>query len=197
MISMEDLLKWTQEDVRSFKGMRRSDDQIVGDEIFIRDPITGETVRRKVTEAQAMEMNRECLDSEWLEDWILNLDLGTYGDKIRPVLLKLLRVTQVVGNVILNIGRVILGWVLKLLDFARKTFPNTVTGLVVGFVVGLALSTIPVVGWLLSGIIVPLTTATGGLLGLVADTKKLISNAGFEVDLRQMFAGFTKSFAMA
>lgn len=197
MISMEDLLKWTQEDVRSFKGMRRSDDQIVGDEIFMRDPITGETVRRKVTEAQAMEMNRECLDSEWLEDWILNLDLGTYGDKIRPVLLKLLRVTQVVGNVILNIGRVILGWVLKLLDFARKTFPNTVTGLVVGFVVGLALSTIPVVGWLLSGIIVPLTTATGGLLGLVADTKKLISNAGFEVDLRQMFAGFTQSFAMA
>ena len=197
MISMEDLLKWTQEDVSSFKGMRRSDDQIVGDEIFIRDPITGETVRRKVTEAQAMEMNRECLDSEWLEDWILNLDLGTYGDKIRPVLLKLLRVTQVVGNVILNIGRVILGWVLKLLDFARKTFPNTVTGLVVGFVVGLALSTIPVVGWLLSGIIVPLTTATGGLLGLVADTKKLISNAGFEVDLRQRFSGFTKSFAMA
>ena len=197
MISMEDLLKWTQEDVRSFKGMRRSDDQIVGDEIFIRDPITGETVRRKVTEAHAMEMNRECLDSEWLEDWILNLDLGTYGDKIRPVLLKLLRVTQVVGNVILNIGRVILGWVLKLLDFARKTFPNTVTGLVVGFVVGLALSTIPVVGWLLSGIIVPLTTATGGLLGLVADTKKLISNAGFEIDLRQRFAGFTKSFAMA
>lgn len=113
------------------------------------------------------------------------------------MLLKLLRVTQVVGNVILNIGRVILGWVLKLLDFARKTFPNTVTGLVVGFVVGLALSTIPVVGWLLSGIIVPLTTATGGLLGLVADTKKLISNAGFEVDLRQMFAGFTQSFAMA
>ena len=197
MISMEDLLKWTQEDVSSFKGMRRSDDQIVGDEIFIRDPITGETVRRKVTEAQAMEMNRECLDSEWLEDWILNLDLGTYGDKIRPVLLKLLRVTQVVGNVILNIGRVILGWVIKLLDFARKTFPNTVTGLVVGFVVGLALSTIPVVGWLLSGIIVPLTTATGGLLGLVADTKKLISNAGFEVDLRQRFSGFTKSFAMA
>lgn len=197
MISMEDLLKWTQEDVRSFKGMRRSDDQIVGDEIFMRDPITGETVRRKVTEAQAMEMNRDCPDSEWLEDWILNLDLGTYGDKIRPVLLKLLRVTQVVGNVILNIGRVILGWVLKLLDFARKTFPNTVTGLVVGFVVGLALSTIPVVGWLLSGIIVPLTTATGGLLGLVADTKKLISNAGFEVDLRQMFAGFTQSFAMA
>ena len=26
--------------------------------------------------------------------------------------------------------------------------------------------------------------ATGGLLGLVADTKKLISNAGFEIDLR-------------
>ena len=39
--------------------------------------------------------------------------------------------------------------------------------------------------------------ATAGLLGLVADTKKLISNAGFEVDLRQRFAGFTKSFAMA
>ena len=80
-----------------------------------------------------MEMNRDCPDSEWLEDWILNLDLGTYGDKIRPVLLKLLRVTQVVGNVLLNIGRVILGWVLKLLDFARKTFSNTVTGLVVGW----------------------------------------------------------------
>ena len=72
-----------------------------------------------------------------------------------------------------------------------------VLAILVGFVVGLALSTIPVVGWLLSGIIVPLTTATGGLLGLVADTKKLISNAGFEVDLRQKFAGFTKSFAMA
>ena len=150
MISMEDLLKWSQEDVSRFKGMCKSDHQIVGDEILIKDPITGETIRRRVTEAQAMEMNRDCPDSEWLEDWILNLDLGTYGDKIRPVLLKLLRVTQVVGNVILNIGRVILGWVLKLLDFARKTFPNTVTGLVVGFVVGLALSTIPVVGWLLS-----------------------------------------------
>ena len=72
-----------------------------------------------------------------------------------------------------------------------------VAGFTVGFVVGLALSTIPVVGWLLSGIIVPLTTATGCLLGLVADTKKLISNAGFEIDLRQRVAGCTQSFAMA
>ena len=57
MVSMEDLLKWSQEDVSRFKGMRKSDHQIVGDEIFIRDPITGETIRRRVTEAQAMERN--------------------------------------------------------------------------------------------------------------------------------------------
>ena len=57
MISMEDLLQWSQEDVSRFKGMRKSDDQIVGDEIFIKDPITGETIRRRVTEAQAMERN--------------------------------------------------------------------------------------------------------------------------------------------
>ena len=57
MVSMEDLLKWSQEDVSRFKGMRKSDHQIVGDEILMRDPITGETIRRRVTEAQAMERN--------------------------------------------------------------------------------------------------------------------------------------------
>ena len=57
MVSMEDLLKWSQEDVSRFKGMRKSDHQIVGDEILIKDPITGETIRRRVTEAQAMERN--------------------------------------------------------------------------------------------------------------------------------------------
>ena len=57
MVSMEDLLQWSQEDVSRFKGMRKSDHQIVGDDIFIRDPITGETIRRRLTEAQAMERN--------------------------------------------------------------------------------------------------------------------------------------------
>ena len=56
MVSMEDLLKWSQEDVSRFKGMRKSDHQIVGDEILMRDHITGETIRRRVTEAQAMDI---------------------------------------------------------------------------------------------------------------------------------------------
>ena len=55
MVSMEDLLKWSQEDVSRFKGMRKSDDQIVGDEILIKDPITGETIRRRVTEAHVLD----------------------------------------------------------------------------------------------------------------------------------------------
>ena len=42
MISMEDLLKWSQEDVSRFKGMCKSDHQIVGDEILIKDPISEE-----------------------------------------------------------------------------------------------------------------------------------------------------------
>ena len=55
MISMEDLLQWSQEDVSRFKGMRKSDHQIVGDEILIKDPITGETIRRRVTEAHVLD----------------------------------------------------------------------------------------------------------------------------------------------
>ena len=42
-------------------------------------------------------------------------------------------------------------------------------GLVLGFILGLILSSIPVVGWILQGFIVPLLTIVGGVLGLKRD----------------------------
>ena len=50
-----------------------------------------------------------------------------------------------------------------------KKYPNTAMGLVIGATIGLLLSSIPIFGWILSSIILPLCVALGLAFGFWED----------------------------
>lgn len=183
----------TEEDVRKFQTCCK-DDSIVSDELTFKNPFTGEVKTVTITEEQAKSMNADLEDTEEYEDWIDNQDFGIHGDKIKPILKKLLGVTQTVGKTILRIGKFLVDFIMKFLKLILKEFPNAVFGILAGFVLGLLISWIPFVGWILGGLAIPLCTSVGGIIGFATDMKKKINNPELVDKIENGFKSFIASF---
>lgn len=183
----------TEEDVRKFQSCYK-DDAIISDELTFKNPFTGEVKTVTITEEQAKTMNADLDDTEEYEDWIDNQDFGVYGDKIKPILKKLLGVTQTVGKTILRIGKFLVDFIMKFLKLILKEFPNAVFGILAGFVLGLLISWIPFVGWILGGLAIPLCISVGGILGFAADMKNKINNPELVDKIENGFKSFIASF---
>ena len=141
-----------------------------------KDSISGETYSIKITEEQAKQMNAELEDTEEYEKWIRNQDFGANGDTIKEILIKILSVTQSVGDTILRIGKILVDWFIKFIQKVLKEFPNTIFGVLAGLILGLLISNIPLIGWIVGGFIVTLCASVGGIMGFVADMKKKIND---------------------
>ena len=183
----------TEEDVRKFQSCYK-DDSVVSDELTFKNPFTGEVKTVTITEEQAKTMNAELDDTEEYEDWIDNQDFGVHGDKIKPILKKLLGVTQTVGKTILRIGKILVDFFMKFLKLILKEFPNAVFGILAGFVLGLLISWIPLVGWILGGLAIPLCASVGGVLGFAVDMKNKINNPELVDKIENGFKSFIANF---
>lgn len=183
----------TEEDVRKFQSYYK-DDSIISDELTFKNPFTGEVKTVTITEDQAKTMNADLEDTEEYEDWIDNQDFGVHGDKIKPILKKLLGVTQTVGKTILRIGKVFVDFIMKFLKLILKEFPNAVFGVLAGFVLGLLISWIPFVGWILGNLAISLCISVGGILGFAVDMKNKINNPELVDKIENGLKSFIASF---
>ena len=86
------------------------------------------------------------------------------------------------GKVLIWIGRKIL----EVSLFLARNFPNATFGLVFGAVIGILISSIPIIGWLLGGI-APLLAILGLSLGAVEDLKPVLAN---DPRVRKVFSQF-------
>lgn len=95
---------------------------------------------------------------------------------LKTILQKMSKFTKKIGDKVIQIGKIVLNIIINILKDIKQKFPNMIIGAVIGLILGLIISTIPVLGWLLGGIIVPLCTVAGGVLGFLADMKKKVNN---------------------
>lgn len=185
----------SDEMIEKFSSICKDNYSIVSDTITVKDPITGEIQSITITSEQAKQMNSELEDTTVYERWINNQDFGKNGDKIKKVLIKMLSITQKVGDIILNIGKVVVDFFIKLIKKLLQEFPNTVLGMIGGLLLGLLVSCIPVLGWILDALVIPLFVSIGGILGFITDMKNKINDPALVDNILNSVSSFTKSVA--
>jgi len=129
------------------------------------------------------QINEEILTKDKIKKYIDNMDISP---EVKVFLNSVVNVTFKIGEMVYNIGKKIV----EILIYLAKEFPNMSMGLIIGFVIGTLISSIPLIGWLLSPIIFPAALFTGGVAGLYYDisdkaTKQTINNY-----LDEMFSAF-------
>lgn len=185
----------SDEMIEKFSSICKDNYSIISDTITVKDPITGEIQSITITSEQAKQMNSELEDTTVYERWINNQDFGKNGDKIKKVLIKMLSITQKVGDTILNIGKVVVDFFIKLIKKLLQEFPNTVLGMIGGLLLGLLVSCIPVLGWILDALVIPLFVSIGGILGFITDMKNKINDPALVDNILNSVSSFTKSVA--
>ena len=83
---------------------------------------------------------------------------------------------------------------MKFLKLILKEFPNAVFGILAGFVLGLLISWIPLVGWILGGLAIPLCASVGGVSGFAVDMKNKINNPELVDKIENGFKSFIANF---
>lgn len=185
----------SDEMIEKFSSICKDNYSIISDTITVKDPITGEIQSITITSEQAKQMNSELEDTTAYERWINNQDFGKNGDKIKKVLIKMLSITQKVGDTILNIGKVVVDFFIKLIKELLQKFPNTVLGMIGGLLLGLLVSCIPVLGWILDALVIPLFVSIGGILGFITDMKNKVNDPALVDNILNSVSSFTKSVA--
>lgn len=185
----------SDEMIEKFSSICKDNYSIISDTITVKDPITGEIQSITITSEQAKQMNSELEDTTVYERWINNQDFGKNGDKIKKVLIKMLSITQKVGDTILNIGKVVVDFFIKLIKKLLQEFPNTVLGMIGGLLLGLLVSCIPILGWILDALVIPLFVSIGGILGFITDMKNKINDPALVDNILNSVSSFTKSVA--
>lgn len=133
--------------------------------LTVENPKTKEimVVETDITEAVIVQDLQEILiDEATLTRSINNLAVPA---EVKLLLAEIKAFSITVGNTVVNIGRKIL----EVLIYIIKENPKAAMGLLIGGLIGLILSSIPVIGWALGWLIQPLCLALGLGVGYVQD----------------------------
>lgn len=105
---------------------------------------------------------------------------------------KLCQFTKVVGGKIIQLGKIVLEWMLNVaLEMVAHTLISALFGAVVGFLLGSVINCIPFIGVYLSVVIVPLCAKLGGLLGFIMYCEKQISDVNLVEKIKEKISIFT------
>jgi len=184
-IDIKSMYNFTEDEVKYYGDICK-DENINSDKIILKD-LSGNIKEISITETEAKQLNSEVEDNETYLKWIRNQDFGEHGDTIKKVLTKLLSITQTIGNTILRIGKVLVDLFIKFINFMKENFKNTAFGIIAGFILGLLLCNLPIIGWLLGGLIMPLCVVGGGILGFKADLKKKFDDPKVSENIEVVF----------
>lgn len=132
---------------------------------------------------ELQELYKTSAPEKTLLSAIQNLDLPA---EAKALLLKIKDFTIQVGGVALEIGKKIL----ELIIYFIKKYPSTTVGLIVGSVLGMLLSSIPVIGWALGWLLMPLCTALGLALGFWKDIKDVDMKSAMNDVIGEYFSAF-------
>ena len=133
--------------------------------VQIQDPKTGEWKSVDISDEQMVSLNQindTVIEDNQINSYIDNLKIAP---EIKAVLDSILNYSMKVGNLILNIGRKIV----EVIIYFVQNFPNMIIGTIIAFTIGIIISSIPILGWALGWLILPLSTALGMGMGLKVD----------------------------
>lgn len=98
-------------------------------------------------------------------------------------LLSIAEVSLKVGNNLLSIGRK----TVELIIHFCKSYPNTAVGLIIGSTAGLIVSSIPVIGWLIGWLVIPLLALLGLGVGVWMDIQEKSLKTNIKNEAMELF----------
>ena len=151
-------------------------------------PVTNENIEIEVDSMnidELQELYKPKTSEKTLLSSIQNLSLPA---EAKALLLKIKDFSIQVGEVALEIGKKIL----ELIIYFVKKYPSTTIGLLVGSFLGMLLSSIPILGWALGWLLMPLCTALGLALGFWKDFSEKELKVTIDGAIEEFFASFKK-----
>ncbi|MCY4541688.1 MAG: hypothetical protein OXB95_04720 [Rhodobacteraceae bacterium] len=115
------------------------------------------------------------------EELLQQIDQLQLSADAKRMLYTVARTTIWAGKVVIRIGRKILETVMWLV----RSFTNAPAGLIVGSVLGILVSSIPILGFTLGPFMTPLLVALGLAIGAVQDIKDKPLKAGIDSQVKQ------------
>ena len=150
------------------RALSAAEEQLASGKLLFVNPETQRKSYVQFTEAKAKEINAACEDDDYYINLIDNWELNA---QLKEVCKKLVSLATTVGGYVVRIGKWVLDLVKSIVTQVMQKLPSMVIGVVVGFAFGMVFSTIPLLGWLLGGIVTPLLTIAGAGIGLLADVQ--------------------------
>jgi hypothetical protein len=149
------------------------------DDIFqFVNPLNGSAYKANIDPQRLFELNGTCKNDREYDNWIDNLD--GIDATLRDIFKKLVKFTITAGKIVFKMGKIVLNIVMKLV----REFSHTIAGAIAGFVLGCMFSAIPLIGWALGPLVVPLLTVIGGVAGFMQDMSRKVNNAHLESQIR-------------
>lgn len=129
------------------------------------------------------KINEDVLTKEKIKTYIDNMNISA---EVKVFLNSVVDVTFKIGDMVYNIGKKIV----EILIYLTKEFPNTTLGLIIGFTIGTLISSIPIIGWVFGGIILPVAIFAGGSAGAYYDISDKATKQTINKYLDEMFGAF-------
>jgi len=158
--------------------------------IAVTDPNSGKPriIESDITEVTLAKLERllatqDIVPKDKVLKAIYDLELPA---EAKAILAKISDITITIGNAVFAIGKRIL----ELTLYFIKEYPNATIGVIVGAVVGLAFSFIPVLGQFISSILTPLFAALGLATGFRRDMQDKALKSEIEAEIRKHLGVF-------
>lgn len=133
--------------------------------VQIQNSETGEWTTIEISDEQLNafnSINDEAVPKDKLHTYIDNMNIPA---EAKAILNKILDFTLKIKENVINIGQK----VIEIIVFFSKKFPMTTAGSIIGFILGLMISSIPLVGWMFGWLIIPAAIAFGAYEGIKLD----------------------------
>ena len=155
--------------------------------IQVQNTVTGKLEDINIKEEQLKQFvsinYKEIDDDNILKRFIDNMNVDP---TIKVLFEKIMNAGIKIGDIVYNIGRK----VIEMIIYFVKKFPNLILGTIIGFLFSQIFAMIPIVGWLLSGLVTPILTMAGAAIGLKYDFEDKKAKDAINSYLDEMFSAF-------
>ena len=155
--------------------------------IQVQNTVTGKLEDINIKEEQLKQfvsINDKAIDDDnILKGFIDNMNVDP---TIKVLFEKIMNAGIKIGDIVYNIGRK----VIEMIIYFVKKFPNLILGTIIGFLFSQIFAMIPIVGWLLSGLVTPILTMAGAAIGLKYDFEDKKAKDAINSYLDEMFSAF-------
>lgn len=154
-------------------------------QIKVREPKTEEWKAITISQRQFQSLHDLNEGTTTQAKLLKNIEKLNTTPEMKSFLEMVLNYTIEIGSTVIKVGKVIVKIILNL----YKNFPKGSIGLIVGFTIGKIISSVPILGWALQWVVVPLATVTGAAIGAKSDMsdKDLADEVSKKVD--SVFSG--------